>query len=293
MNDFETMMNSASFANSTTGYSAFIDVNAFVDYFIINELSKNVDAYRLSSYLVKESIIKGGKLSVGPVWDYDIGWHNCNYGNTDITSGWVYQGQADDYPCPTWWARLMSDPSFTDKVRCRWNSLRQNVLDLNTLNGYLDANANLINEAQQRNFRQWPVIGAYIYPNPQNQSGASFSGELADLKAWLAGRISWMDANIPGACAIGITELALSENLNVYPNPMEESTTFSMKLDRNSDVSLCITDVAGKEVARYLDANIPEGDSKIVVERNQMQPGVYLYQLQINNAIRTGKLVIQ
>jgi hypothetical protein len=58
-------------------------------------------------------------------------------------------------------------------------------------------------------------------------------------------------------------------------------------------VSLCITDVAGKEVARYLNANVPAGDAKIVMERNQINSGIYLYQLQVNDAVRSGKLIIQ
>jgi subtilisin-like proprotein convertase family protein/spore coat protein CotH len=291
MNDFETMMNSASYASITNGYPAYINVNSFIDFFIINELSKNVDAYRLSTFLVKESAIKGGKLSIGPVWDFDIAWHNCNY--SPMVDGWAYQSQVDDYPCPTWWIRFMQDPNFMNQLRCRWNELRQNILSNNYLNGYIDANANAINEAQERNFRQWPILGAYIYPNPQNQSGASYASEIIDLKNWLTNRLAWLDANIPGDCAVGIQENVLVNNLNVYPNPMGTSTTFSMKLAMNADVSLCITDVAGKEVARYLNANVPAGDAKIVMERNQINSGIYLYQLQVNDAVRSGKLIIQ
>jgi hypothetical protein len=291
MNDFETMMNSASYANMTTGYPAFINVNSFIDYFIVNELGKNVDAYRLSTYVVKESIIKGGKLSMGPVWDFDLAWHNCNYASN--VDGWAYQVQVNDYPSPTWWTRFMQDPNFMNQLRCRWNELRQNILSINYLHGYIDANANAINEAQERNFRQWPVIGAFIYPNPQSQVGASYWSEVTDLKNWLTNRIAWLDANMPGDCAVGIQENVSVSNLKIYPNPMGTSTTFSMKLAESADISLCITDIAGKEVARYLNANTPEGDSKIIVERNQMQAGIYFYQLQINSAVKSGKIIIQ
>lgn len=293
MNDFENLMNSATYNDPVNGYMKWIDVNSFIDLFIVNEVSKNVDGYKLSTYLVKESIIKGGKLSTGPVWDYDIAWHNCNYGYAFAADGWAYQLQTMDNPSPMWWYKFVQDPEFLNKLRCRWNELRQTILSLNYLNGYVDANANMINEAQERNFRQWPVIGAYIYPNPQTQAGANYTSETADLKSWFANRIAWLDANIGGECAVGIKENVVFNDLKIYPNPMQTSTTFSMKLERASDVSLCITDIAGKEVARYLNANEPMGDSKIVVARNQMSPGIYLYQLQVNNAIRSGKLVIQ
>ncbi|MCD6017327.1 MAG: hypothetical protein K0S53_448 [Bacteroidetes bacterium] len=293
MNDFETMMSSATYADPVNGYPKYIDIDSFVDLFIINELSKNIDGYRLSTYMYKKSIIEGGKLSVGPVWDYDIAWHNCNYNNSFISSGWAYQLQDNSYPVPKWWSRLMDDANFADKVKCRWSSLRQNILSTSYLNNYIDVSAAALSEAQQRNFRQWPIIGAYINPNPQNQAGASYATEIADLKSWIASRAAWIDANLPGNCVVGLQEHFVNNKLLVYPNPMESQTTFSMKLEKESDISLCITDLVGKEVTRFLNTNVPPGDSKIVLERNQMQSGIYLYQLEINNTVTTGKIIVQ
>jgi subtilisin-like proprotein convertase family protein len=292
MNEFETVMNSASYADPNTGYAKYIDVSSFVDYFIINELSKNVDGYKLSTYMYKENIDQGGKMFIGPVWDYDIAFHNCNYGFAFDPSGWAYQGQVDDYPSPTWWIKLMQDPVFQAKLYCRWNELRQNILSTGALNSYIDATAGLISEARDRNFRQWPIVGAYIYPNPQNQAGANHGTEITDLKTWLVNRINWLDANIAGTCAIGLQEQVAVSDVMIYPNPMQQNTTFSVKLHERADVSLCITDLVGKEVARFLNTNVPSGESTIVFEKNQIRSGVYLYQLQINNSVKTGKLII-
>jgi hypothetical protein len=66
-----------------------------------------------------------------------------------------------------------------------------------------------------------------------------------------------------------------------------------MNLEKNSDVSLCITDVVGKEVARFLNTNVGQGNSKIVFERDLIPSGVYMYQLEVNNAIKTGKIIVQ
>lgn len=293
LDGFETVMNSSTYADPLNGYSKYIDVGSFVDFFIINELSKNVDAYRLSTYLYKKNISDGGKLYVGPVWDYDIAWHNCNYGNSYDPNGWAYQLPDNDFPIPTWWSRLMQDPNFANKVYCRWNALRQTVLSTAYLNNYIDSSANLLNESQERNFRQWPILGAYISPNPQNQTGANYLSEVSDLKNWLSNRITWLDANITGGCVIGIVENELVNNLNIYPNPMEASTTFSWQNEKTADVSLCIRDVVGKEVARFLNTNVSPGTAKIVFERNQIQAGVYSYELQVNMAVKTGKIVIQ
>lgn len=293
MNDFETMMNSNTYAAPVNGYSKYIDVNSFVDFFIINELSKNIDGYRLSTFMYKKSIIEGDKLFIGPIWDYDIAWHNCNYNNAFDPAGWAYQMLDNTYPVPTWWTRLMEDDNFVDKVRCRWNSLRQNILSTSYLNNYIDVSATALNEAQQRNFRQWPTIGAYIDPNPQNQTAASYATEVSDLKNWVLNRTAWIDANLPGNCVVGLNEHLVNANLIVHPNPMIEQTTFAMTLETESEVSLCITDLVGKEVSRYINSNVPQGDSKIVLERNQMQSGIYLYQLEINNSVTTGKIIVQ
>jgi subtilisin-like proprotein convertase family protein len=292
MNGFETMMNSANFADPASGYPKYIDVTSFVDLFIINELSKNVDGYKLSTYLYKDNIDQGGKLFAGPVWDYDIAYHNCNYGLSFDPSGWAYQGQVDDYPSPTWWIKLMQDPAFVNKVYCRWHDLRKTTLDLPTLYSYLDATASPLAEARSRNFRQWPTLGAFIFPNPQDQNAANYASEVADLKNWLSNRIAWLDANIGGNCLIGLKEEFADHELRIFPNPMVQSTTFSFKLGEQADVSLCITDLVGKEVARYMNTNVPSGESKIVFEKNQVRSGVYLYQLQINNAITTGKIIV-
>ena len=101
-----------------------------------------------------------------------------------------------------------------------------------------------------------------------------------------------MDANIAGNCVIGLKEEIADHELKIFPNPMVQSTTFSFKLNETADVSLSITDLVGKEVARYMNSNVSSGESKIVFEKNQVRSGVYLYQLQINNSIRTGKIIV-
>jgi len=294
IDSFETVMNAAYYADPFIGYQKYINLNSFVDFFIMNELSKNVDAYRLSTYLYKKNISKGGKLYIGPVWDYDIAWHNCNYGNSFSPAGWQYQIQDETYPAPTWWDKFMQDNNFKNALFCRWTELRQNILSVNYLHHYLDSCATVLNESQQRNFTQFPILGAYIFPNPQLQPGATYLSELNDLKSWIANRIAWLDGAITGPCIIGTApENEFSGNLNVYPNPSETSTTFEFTLPERSDVSLSIIDLLGKEVSRYMNSELPRGESRITLDRNGLPAGIYLYQLQVNNLVKTGKLVMR
>jgi hypothetical protein len=294
MNDFETTMNSASFADPTNGYNKYIDVGSFVDFFIVNEISKNVDAYRLSTYLYKDNISKGGKLHIGPVWDYDLAWHNCNYGNSFDATGWEYPLTDSMYPSPTWWNRFVQDTNFVNLVYCRWNQLRQGILKTTNLYTYIDTTKNILNESQQRNFIQWPILGAYVFPNPQYQLHTNYTNEVNDLKNWITNRVTWMDGAITGHCITSdIKESNFDNYISVYPNPFQYTTTFEIHLAEEADISLSIVDLLGKEISTLLNEHRSPGVFNINFEKQQAAAGVYFYKLKINNTMETGKIVIQ
>ena len=292
--DFETSVASSSFADPVNGYRKYIDEESFIDFFIISELSKNVDAYRLSTYLFKDNINIDGKLHIGPVWDYNLAWHNCDYGNANYSSGWEYQLQDPDFPTPMWWQRFMQDSNFVNNLYCRWTELRQNILDINNMNTYIDSSANFLNESQARNFTQWPILGAYIRPNPQNQAGASYQNEVTDLKNWITSRVGWMDAAITGSCiSAGIEETSIDNSVTVSPNPFQSTTTFSIGLIEDADVTLKIVDAMGRELPLLVNEHRHSGEFKIIFDRQQIAAGIYFYQLRINNTMKTGKIIIQ
>ncbi|MEN9334566.1 MAG: hypothetical protein RLY35_1746, partial [Bacteroidota bacterium] len=75
----DILMDSILFNHPTVGYAQFIDVSSFIDYFLANEITKNVDGYRISTFLYKERFSEGGKLVAGPLWDFNIALGNSNY----------------------------------------------------------------------------------------------------------------------------------------------------------------------------------------------------------------------
>ncbi len=85
---FETMMYNPDYADTINGYPKYLDVGSAVDYLLLNELTRNVDAYRLSAYMFKDKDSKGGKLNIGPSWDFTNSLGNCNYYNAWYTEGW-------------------------------------------------------------------------------------------------------------------------------------------------------------------------------------------------------------
>ncbi|HMC85483.1 MAG TPA: CotH kinase family protein, partial [Chitinophagaceae bacterium] len=205
VDSFENALYGPQFQDPVNGVRKFADVPSFIDYFIVNEVSRNVDGYRLSSYFNKDRNSKNSKIIAGPVWDYDLAFRNANYCNGSNTDGWAYQFNgvcpSDYWFVPFWWDNLMNDSSFVGDLRCRWKTVRKTSLSQGHVDGLVDSIANLLGEASQRHFQQWPTLGQYIWPNP-DPIPTSYAQEISTLKSWINTRLQWIDANLPnkGTC---------------------------------------------------------------------------------------------
>ena len=134
-----------------TGYAKFIDKRSFIDFFISNEISKNVDGYRLSTFFYKQRDSEGGKLVMGPLWDFNLAWRNADYCGNELPGGWAYAFTSFcEWDMPYWWRRLMQDPVFKNSLRCRWQELRSGVLSNASITGFIDSTAAKLEQAQQR-----------------------------------------------------------------------------------------------------------------------------------------------
>ena len=95
---------------------------SFVDYLIVNELTRNVDAYVRSAYFFKN---RDGKLEGGPLWDYNFSLGVGGQNTIDPAGGFQYDGSRN---VNDWYPRLTDDPAFMDRVKTRWRELRQGLL---------------------------------------------------------------------------------------------------------------------------------------------------------------------
>jgi hypothetical protein len=207
VDSFESSLKAANYMDVVNGYRKYMDVNSFIDYFLLTELNKNVDSYRLSTFLYKNKFSNGGKIVIGPMWDYNIAFGNANYGEGSLTSGWAYQlNQTYTGAVPFWWAKLVQDSNFTSGLKCRWTELRQNILSIPSLFNFIDTVAAKINEAQVRHFVKWPILGIYVWPN-QPPYPTSFAGEITAIKTWIQNRINWLDANMLGTLSNPVVNL--------------------------------------------------------------------------------------
>ena len=191
MSSFET-----SLYNGDDAYRDMIDMDSFVDFMLIQEVSRNVDAYRLSTFMHKQRDSAGGRLHMGPVWDF-----NLAFGNADYMSGFLNTGWAFNEETPFWWESLLEDPIFIEALRCRWEALRSDVFSDPSIRSRLAGYETLLFESQERNFQRWSILGEYVWPN--YFVGETHAQEMDYLENWLLSRLDWLDSNIPGRCNIG------------------------------------------------------------------------------------------
>jgi hypothetical protein len=201
--NFENALHNNDFS-TTTGYRKYVNLNSFIDHFLLTEFVKNPDGYRLSTYFYKDRDSKGGKLTMGPLWDYNFAVGNsptaaCNGQNP---AGWAYQ---DNFTCdpvnwakpmPFWWNELMKDPNFVNGLKDRWLVLRQGALSLPVINNFIDSTASLLAESQARNFTKWNILN--INDGILISNGGTYTSEVDSLKLWINQRLTWIDNNIDG-----------------------------------------------------------------------------------------------
>jgi hypothetical protein len=171
------------FADTVNGYAKYINVDSFIDWYLVKELMKDNDGLDFSSiYYYKD---RGGKLVMGPIWDFDLSGGNTNYSDCQYPTGWWIKNSV-------WFSRLFQDPAFKARVEQRWHDLQATAIP--SIYANIDYNARYINLSQQQNFQVWNILGIYVWPNVV-WLGA-YQPEVDYLKNWLKTRVAWMNANI-------------------------------------------------------------------------------------------------
>jgi hypothetical protein len=253
--------------------------------------------------MYKERDSKNGKLTIGPIWDYDLAFGNADYYNGAKLYDWQmdFRVQSDPYQIPFWWQRLMQDSSFTKRINIRWRELRQNVLNIPRIHASIDSMAQLLDEAQKRNFERWPILGTYVWPNAF--IGQTYSEELSYLKQWVNLRALWMDVRMPEQLT-GVAEttqmptsFVLEQN---YPNPIGAAflsaqnfgTTIVFQLPQADQVTLKIFNITGHEVASLLDQRLQAGRHEVRFDAKKLTSGIYFYRLQAGKWREEKKMLI-
>jgi len=195
------------FKNPETGYRKYIDIQSIADYYIVQEISKNVDGYRLSTpfYKYRDNVDPKFKFSI---WDFNISIGIADYAYGWGTEGWAYNfnqfGDGHGEFIPWMFKRLLQDDYFLESLKNRWNEHRQYNLSDERILAKIDSMKTVLNVAQARNFIIWNRFNQYVWPT--YYIGSTWSDEITYLKNWVLKRTAWMDSQW------------ISENVNLVPN---------------------------------------------------------------------------
>ncbi len=282
VDSFEDALASVNFTDPINGWRKYADEYSFIDYFILNEVAKNVDGYRLSTFFFKDKNSNGGKIQMGPQWDFNLAWHNADYCNNQTISGWAYR--ITDF-CSAdisfWWKRFLIDTQYKNHLRCRWLTLRSTVLDTAYIFGYIDSVAAVLDQAKDRHFNVWPILGTYVWPNPSPLAN-TYAEEIAHTKQWIIGRLAWMDANVPGVCnPAGVDEFDKNSAFILYPNPATYTVKVNLFYNFKSTATIKIYDVLGSEVLS--DKLTLQGHDEFELDVSSLAKGVYFVSISDGN----------
>lgn len=272
---FESSLYSSHYADPSTGYEAYIDIESFIDYFIVNEISRNNDGFKKSRYFHKD---KNGKLVAGPVWDFDWAWKNINecyiFKATD-GSGWSYKIN-DCNPwvkSPGWMVRLFYDENFRDQTHCRYVEARAGVLADDKLYGMIDSLYNEVKVAQVRHFQKWKILGANVGAPEVDAQPTTYDGEVDKLRDWIQTRLNWLDNNMLGSCQSTFAELTPNQkSIQVYPNP---ATSIINVVSTQYLTNIQLFDISGKTI--YSNINTERKTAQINV--SGFKSGMYILKL--------------
>lgn len=207
----ENAVYSEDFANpeSVTYYGKFLDVDSFVDWWLMEELAKNTDSNFYSScYMYFKPDEK--KLFMGPVWDFDLGWGNINFYNPDESyTGFKAEekitGKEENESGKSWesWIlRLRQDENFVKKAKERWIEVKPQVESYFNSEktedmSYKNNLAVLNNNEAELNFVRWPILGKSVWKNPAGcEDRKTYGDENKFFTGWQNNRIKWMDENL-------------------------------------------------------------------------------------------------
>ena len=153
-----------------SGYENYVEMTSALDYVLHEEVTNNSDSYWCSFFLHKPKDSKGGKVTLGPAWDFNLAMSNGGGMGSTSTDGWQIenpqkQGQGgmmmmgSNLKAPNWLIGMWKDSHYQSELKKRWAELRSGVWHTKTMDVYLDSMKAYLTKAADRNFKRWPNLG--------------------------------------------------------------------------------------------------------------------------------------
>ncbi|MBN2764871.1 MAG: CotH kinase family protein [Paludibacteraceae bacterium] len=179
ISQIENLLYSDNFCDSTHLYKEYLDVESFVDWYLVNEITKNNDAIFFTSCYMH--LKPGEKLKMGPVWDFDLAIGNVSYNNNDVPEGFWIKDAA-------WICRMFLDPEFVSLVKSRFAHFYHHRQQLFSA---IEMRAEKMNYALFMNNRKWNSLTTNI--DEWDFVHDQYHKELNKMMRFLERRYEWLN----------------------------------------------------------------------------------------------------
>ena len=288
VDSFERAMANPNLNFGGKSFDEYIDLTSFAEAHLLNELGRNVDGYRLSSYFHKQKDSNGGKIKAGPVWDFNLAFRNADYCEGADTDGLIFDRLCDG-GYPFWWSVLLANEQFQSIVRCRWENLRATSFQTDSIFAFMDEQVVIVTPSINQNFDKWKILGNYLWPNPLPLAN-TYTQEIDLLKDWLTARLDWMDNNIGGTCQMLVNTIDIEKiaPFKVVPNPASDKIQLSFDENLIPKIeSVFMINTVG------LRFQLAKNSNSLTFNINHLTAGIYFVEVQTDEGIYTQKMIIK
>ena len=187
----EQALFSDNFTDKENGWRKYMDEESWVEWYVLNEIAKNNDAIFFSSCYLHSA--PDGKLKMGPVWDFDMGYGNAVYFmHTDPPEGFHVRSSE-------WYTRLWQDPCFRDSVRTRFEWFYNRRFEYY---GFIHSKAQellpyIVEEDSVRRMLCDKDALKEFYPDSIVAPIQAYNEEVRKLIDWTERRFVWIKNNLP------------------------------------------------------------------------------------------------
>lgn len=190
ISEIEKCLYSTDLQDPNNGYTEYLDLNEFAEYFVINEFFRNVDAGRFSTFYYKD--VRGKVKPV--VWDFNNGCDNY--------IDYVWDESGFSMQNAPWISRLLKDEKFVSAVVSKYKALRESVLSDEYLLTYIDETDTWLSDAVARNDELYGYVydlnnyNGMNYLTPVERNVTSHKEAVDQLKDFITARGNWLDSYI-------------------------------------------------------------------------------------------------
>ena len=231
-------------------YTEMADLASMAGYWLVQETMGNNDGSYKSRYVHKDI---GGKLTFGPVWDFDWGCGSAA-DKSSSAGGWRVSGRNDGANLYREW---LNDPLFCLKAfELYWTAVRPHMMEeVLGADGILAGKIAYLKESAEADRRRWKDE---TYFAEKGWTRRWFDGDSAAFVRYLTERMAWLDRQFATLDTF-VKSVQMSHSANPYAK--DDALAFAVSGEAAAQpVTACDCVVVN---ARDVEVSVTVGDASV------------------------------